>query len=217
MRAPWSSSALAVNSFAPWRDDPSELTLAGRKGFEPSFAFEMPCPNGVSAIAPHLDVVLRRPGEIVAVESKCSEYVQGSDHEVVAPAYLKLAEAADDRSASKWFGALRIVEKFLLLDGYQLVKHYLGLRKTFEAEASRLTLVYLFWEPPVSTNPGAELFERHRSEIAEFAAAVEGDDSCEFVSLSYAEHWAEQATRQESPGWFENHRLRLQARYLGTL
>ena len=29
MRAPWSSSALAVNSFFPWRVDPSRLRLAG--------------------------------------------------------------------------------------------------------------------------------------------------------------------------------------------
>src|SRR5262245_54847110 len=28
MRAPWSSSALAVNSFAPWQRDPALLTLA---------------------------------------------------------------------------------------------------------------------------------------------------------------------------------------------
>lgn len=39
MRAPWSSSALAVNSFWRWRDDPSLLDLAGRRGFAAGFRF----------------------------------------------------------------------------------------------------------------------------------------------------------------------------------
>ncbi len=33
MRAPWSSSAFAVNSFAPWQRDPASLMLAGITGF----------------------------------------------------------------------------------------------------------------------------------------------------------------------------------------
>jgi hypothetical protein len=33
MRAPWSSSALAVNSFAPWAADPVVLAIASRSGF----------------------------------------------------------------------------------------------------------------------------------------------------------------------------------------
>src|SRR5262245_38894030 len=75
MRAPWSSSALAVNSFTPWQRDPVLLKLAGLSGFTGRFAFEAKCPNGVSRIPPHLDVLLERGHEIVAVESKCTEYL----------------------------------------------------------------------------------------------------------------------------------------------
>src|SRR4051812_16935044 len=65
MRAPWSSSALAVNSFAPWQRDPTLLSLAGISGFTETLAFETKCPNGLSAIPPHLDVLLERGDEIV--------------------------------------------------------------------------------------------------------------------------------------------------------
>src|SRR5690348_15989993 len=58
MRAPWSSSALAVNSFAPWASDPTLLSLAGISRFTETLAFEAKCPNGVSTIPPHLDVLL---------------------------------------------------------------------------------------------------------------------------------------------------------------
>src|SRR5205823_8048253 len=58
MRAPWSSSALAVNSFALWQRDPTLLKLADLSGFTETLAFEAKCPNGVSRIPPHLDVLL---------------------------------------------------------------------------------------------------------------------------------------------------------------
>src|SRR5690242_3795054 len=40
MRAPWSSSALAVNSFAPWQRDAALLKLADLSGFTETLAFE---------------------------------------------------------------------------------------------------------------------------------------------------------------------------------
>src|SRR4051812_31402935 len=40
MRAPWSSSALAVNSFGPFRGHVSALRLAGLDGFSGHLAFE---------------------------------------------------------------------------------------------------------------------------------------------------------------------------------
>ena len=43
MRAPWSSSALAVNSFAPWAPGPRPLKLAGLTGFGERLVFEAQC------------------------------------------------------------------------------------------------------------------------------------------------------------------------------
>ena len=215
MRAPWSSSALAVNWFARWRSDATFLPLAGRVGFDARFKFEEQCPNGVSAIAPHLDVVLRRPGEVVAVESKCTEFIQGGDHGPVAASYKRLADRGDERAASRSFAALDHVEQFLLLDGYQLVKHYLGLRNLDEKQ---LTLVYLYWEPANALEgPGADLFALHRREVAEFARLVEGDETCEFLALSYPDYWAELDALPEQPSWLVAHLKLLQTRYLVEL
>ena|ERR1700730_6312939 len=88
---PWSSSALAVNCFSPWRVDRERLELAGRSGFAEGMRFEAACPNGVAKfVDPHLDVLLRRSGEIVAVESKCTEFIQGGRHKPVSASYTKL-------------------------------------------------------------------------------------------------------------------------------
>ncbi len=215
MRAPWSSSALAVNWFAPWRSDATLLPLAGRVGFDARFKFEEQCPNGVSSIAPHLDVVLRRPREVVAVESKCTEFIQGGDREAVAVSYKRLADRGDERASSRWFAALDHVEQFLLLDGYQLVKHYLGLRNLDEKQ---LTLLYLYWEPVKALEgPGADLFDLHEREVAEFARLVEGDETCEFHALSYPDYWAELDALPEQPPWLSAHLKLLQTRYLVEL
>src|SRR3954469_21194950 len=92
MRAPWSSSALGVNSFAPWAREPRSLQLAGLSGFGERLVFEAQCPNGVSRIPPHLDVLLERgDGGVVGVESKCTEHLTEKTAKV-ADAYLRLAE-----------------------------------------------------------------------------------------------------------------------------
>jgi hypothetical protein len=208
MRAPWSSSALAVNSFAPWQRDPALLKLARLYGFTETLAFEAKCPNGVSRIPPHLDVLLERGDEIVAVESKCTEYLAGKKAKVAA-AYLALAEEGDERVASRWFAALAEVPSFRLLDAYQLVKHYLGLTRTYQGRP--LALVYLYWEP---SNAGdLPLFAKHREEVKRFGDLLVGDDTCSFEALSYPEHWRELDGLPEKPPWLDAHLADLRRRY----
>jgi hypothetical protein len=142
MRAPWPSSALAVNSFAPWQRDPGSLKLAGVTGFTEALAFEAKCPTGVSAIPPHLDVLLERGEAIVGVESKCTEYLSPKTSKVAA-AYLALATEGDERAASPWFAALADVPSFRFLDAYQLVKHYLGLARSYPGRVGCANLVTL--------------------------------------------------------------------------
>jgi hypothetical protein len=132
--------------------------------------------------------------------------------------YKKLAVDGDWRSSSRWFAALDHVERFLLLDAYQLIKHYLGLCETFKHEQPELTLVYLYWEPANTSDIIlAELFERHRREVAEFVDLVAGDPSCRFVPLSYPEYWAELEKVSDQPDWFAEHLRLLRARYLVKL
>lgn len=60
-RAAHSSSALAVNAFAPFRSDAAALRLPGGSDFT-SLSFERKCPHGlVGRRAPNLDVVVEGP------------------------------------------------------------------------------------------------------------------------------------------------------------
>lgn len=208
MRAPWSSSALAVNSFAPWAADPALLALAGFAGFTETLAFEAKCPNGVSRIPPHLDVLLECGDDIVAVESKCTEYLTPKTAKI-ADAYLTLAEKGDERASSRWFVALAEVPSFRFLDAYQLVKHYLGLRFTYPKRP--LTLVYLCWEP---TNANSlPHFATHRAEVKRLGDLVADDDTCAFDALTYPEHWHNLDALAEKPSWIDAHLVELRRRY----
>lgn len=209
MRAPWSSAMLAVNSFGPWRNDLERLVVAGTGSFAGRLQFEAKCDNGVSRIPPHLDVLLERGGEIVGIESKCTEYLSRKKRKV-SPKYLALTDA---RVHSKWFEVLAEVPTFRHLDAYQLVKHYLGLRRTFEDRP--LTLVYLYWEPLNADSFKA--FGDHRYELARFAALVKDDPTCRFVPLSYERHWDELSALAAPPGWLGEHLARLRRRYLVAL
>jgi Restriction Endonuclease associating with ARP len=208
MRAPWSSSALAVNSFAPWQRDPGSLKLAGVTGFTEALAFEAKCPNGVSAIPPHLDVLLERGEAIVGVESKCTEYLSPKTSKVAA-AYLALATEGDERAASPWFAALADVPSFRFLDAYQLVKHYLGLARSYPGRP--LLLVYIYWEP--ANARALPLFNEHRAEVERFGKLVAGDPGCRFEALSYGEHWRELDALSAKPAWLDRHLAQLRLRY----
>jgi hypothetical protein len=210
MRAPWSSSALAVNAFLPWRMRRDAVPVLGLGPFALPFAFEAKCPNKVSSIPPHLDVLFETGSAIVAVESKCTEFVQGNAHLTVSRRYLALAAAHDSRASSHWFRALARTAAFTLLDSYQLVKHYLGLRNTYPA--GELTLAYLYWEP---ANADAEpVFLAHRDEVARFADLVAGDTTCRFVPASYTDLWRQWASMSGAPAWLPAHLELLQRRYL---
>jgi hypothetical protein len=208
MRAPWSSSALAVNSFAPWQRDPGSLMLAGITGFTEALAFEAKCPNGVSTIPPHLDVLLERGDAIVGVESKCTEYLSPKASKVAA-AYLALAARRDERAASRWFAALADVHTFRFLDAYQLVKHYLGLARSYPGRPLRL--VYIYWEP--ANARALPVFDEHRAEVERFGELVAGDRGCRFEALSYGEHWRELDALRAKPAWLDRHLVQLRLRY----
>lgn len=128
----------------------------------------------------------------------------------VSPRYCRLKDKGDTRATSKWFEALAHIDEFRLLDAYQLVKHYLGL--AHEYPDSPLALVYIFWEP---ANADQEpVFAHHRQELERLSSLIDGDKTCSFIWLSYAEHWQELQTLRDAPTWLGEHLERLQTRYL---
>jgi len=200
-RAAHSSSALAVNTFAPFKSDPAALRLPAGGGFA-SVSFERKCPHGLAGRrSPNLDVVAEGPTGVVAVESKCLE--------PLAPAYD--AEIRDGRRGTAWFQEmLRLAEEpraYRWLDAAQLVKHAFGVAYTFADRP--MTLLYLFWEP---SNPEAyPIFAEHRAEVTRFAASV-GGGGPEFVAMSYPELWSLWGTCPHSE-WLRTHVGRLKGRY----
>lgn len=207
-RAAHSSSALAVNTFAPFKSDPAALRLPAGGGFG-SLSFERKCPHGLAGRrSPNLDVVAEGPTGVVAVESKCLEPL--TPHVAnFAPAYD--AEIRDGRRETAWFQEmLRLVEEpraYRWLDAAQLVKHAFGVAHTFADR--RMTLLYLFWEP---SNPEAyPIFAEHRAEVTRFAASI-GGGGPEFVAMSYPELWSSWGACPQ-PEWLRTHVGRLKARY----
>ena len=212
-RAAHSSSALAVNVFAPFKQKRGDLRLSGHGDFQ-AIGFERKCYHGIpNRRAPNLDVVAEAPGQIVAIESKCIEYI--------APHAAKFSDAyaanlKDHLGESRWFAAmLDLIEHphaYRWLDAAQLVKHSFGLSHTF-ADHGTVTLLYLYWEP---ANPKDHpIFAAHREEIARFAAAVKGATPS-FAAMSYPELWYRWDSGP-APEWLAIHLGRLRARYVVTM
>jgi hypothetical protein len=80
MHAAYSSAMLAVNSFAHWRNSKQDLgllQLGGASNFT-DLQFERKLATGLRGTPPHLDVLAEGSQNVVAVESKCTEYL--SEH-----------------------------------------------------------------------------------------------------------------------------------------
>jgi hypothetical protein len=212
-RAAHSSSGLGVNCFAPFKQRIADLTLPGHGAFA-GLQFERKCPTGLrGGRAPNLDVVLTGPSNVVAIESKLTEYL--SPHRAkFSPAYG--AQITDVRRRQGYFHEmLRLLDHpdhYKWLDAAQLIKHAFGLARTFPDRP--VTLLYLFWEP---MNPDASPeFAAHRAEIKDFKSRVEGSSPV-FEAMSYAELWQAWCENAALPEWVQEHRENLERRYLVSI
>ena len=106
-RAIHSSAALMVNSFARFKDQPAQLTLAGLTGFR-TLTFERVCPTGLRAPGqPNLDLVAEGPAGVIAVELKCTEPLSPT-----VPSFSQKYEeqVRDERRGGEWFRAMQTVQ-----------------------------------------------------------------------------------------------------------
>jgi hypothetical protein len=210
-----SSAALAVNSFARWKQHAGELSLFGIAGFE-WLRFEGPCPSGFAGTPPTLDLLARDAKHVVGVESKCLEYFDGHKAEF-SPSYdaVDNPSSNDARRDSPWFRELQALrkdsKKYARLDAAQLIKHYLGLAHTYPATGQPLdvTLGYVFWEPENWRE--VEPCRQHREETARFSAAV-GGDRVGFQWMTYQDLW-NRWDRLDTPAWLRAHVAALRKRY----
>jgi len=212
-RAAHSSSGLAVNCFAPFRQRIADLTMPGHSGFD-TLQFERKCPTGLrGGRAPNLDVVLSGPNSVLAIESKLTEYL--SAHRAnFSPAYE--AQIRDARRDQGYFREmLRLQDRpdhYTWLDAAQLIKHAFGLARSFPDRP--VTLLYRCWEP--ASPSGSPEFAAHRNEIDEFRARVAGSSPA-FEAMSYPELWQSWRDSAPTPGWLDEHLENLQGRYLVSI
>jgi len=200
-RAAHSSSGLAVNCFAPFRQRIADLTIPRHSGFD-TLQFERKCPTGLrGGRAPNLDVVLTGPDSVLAIESKLTGYLSAHRADF-SPAYeTQIRDARRDQGYFREMLRLRDrPDHYTWLDAAQLIKHAFGLARTFPDRP--VTLLYLFWEP-ANPNAGPE-FAAHRDEIEEFRARVAGS-SPTFEAMSYPELWQSWSDSDSTSGFAGHH------------
>lgn len=199
-----SSSALAANSFGPWRIFPQSLRLLDQTDFD-FLQFEKQCPTGLGGTPPNLDLLVSNPDVVVGVESKFLEFLAPKKPKF-SPSYAResLPQAED-----AWWNLLVELkdgpEQYL--DAAQLVRHYLGLRNQPEFAGKKIVLLYVFWEPENWSD--FPEYVQHRKEIAAFAEKVLNSE-VEFAWLSYPELWAQWESLNVNPG----HVREIRKRYL---
>ena len=209
-RAVHSSSALAVNSFGPFKRQIADLKILDAEPFG-SLHFERKCPTGLRGNAPNLDVFLEGDSGIIGIESKLTEYL--SRHRAnFSTAYCE--HIRDERRDTAWFTEMQRLmkepESYDWLNAAQLIKHAFGLTnpKTETFRGKSAILLYLYWEP---LNPARySEFSEHRREIKKFAKRVCGSSPL-FRAMSYQELWS--SWGQAAPDWLMKHLDDLKSRY----
>lgn len=196
-----SSSALAANTFGPYRNDPKGLTLLGHGGFR-KLKFEYQCPTGAGRGIANLDVLLKGDDAILGVESKLVEILSKK----TASFSKKYHKVFDEEKDAAWMAVFKALDKkpnlYEHLDAAQLVKHYLGLRQKFSEK--KLSLVYLYWVP--LNAKCLSIYQKHAGEIKDLKERLSGTDT-PLLAISYPELWDEMASSNP------DHVARLRARY----
>lgn len=205
LRHPETASAMALNSFLPWRDRPRQLMLAGQGPFT-ELRFAARCPTGVRGTPPLLDLLAASGDSLVAVAARGPDYL-GRKPSRLAAAY---SGATLPEGMAGWQALLADLEqepgRFRHLDAVSLLKNAIGLARTFPGHHP--TLLYVFWEPARADELA---FHRHRAEIRTLAQTVQGA-FVSFEARSFAELWAEWETASSEP-WLREMVAELRARY----
>ncbi len=192
-RAAHSSSALAANTFGPWRINPQSLHLLGETGFE-ILQFEKQCPTGLGGFPPNLDLLVASPDVVIGVESKFLEFLSPKVPKFT-DSYTRENLPQMEECWAEWMEELKAGPK-QYLDAAQLVRHYLGLRNQPEYEGKKRILLYIFWEP--SNWQEFPEYRQHREELAVFQDKVKNSD-IPFVWMSYPELWNQWETQGQCP------------------
>ena len=181
-----SSAALAINTFAPFKSNPSDFVILGRTGLN-DLSFEEKVSTGLKGNPPNLDVYLQFGNESIGLESKFTEYFSPKQAEFSKSYNPQKLPWAED----VWWKIKEEAEKSdsRHLDVAQLVKHYFGLsRLIHNGETQSVSLMYVFWEPENAED--LEICQKHREELSDFREKTKGSE-VSFSWLPYPDLWRE--------------------------
>lgn len=189
--AAYSSSALALNCFAPFLG-PRRLALEGHSLERPQLETILKIGHGCGR--PNLDLLDSSSDRVLAIESKCTEYLKTKKAVTHSDfAWLKARDRGDPyerrtRELAAGDGAIQLHSMltrdplaFRHLDATQLLKHYLGLRNEFDGRSC--TLIYLYWEPDNAT--AIKACREHDNEIARLEPLL-SDPCVRFRPMTYS-------------------------------
>lgn len=211
--AAYSSTALAVNTFSPFRRQIADLAIFDLRGFT-ALSFEAKLPTGVST--PNIDV-LCEGRTVLVIEAKCLEYLRrGETADVRRSAkkvpfstqYLRTERLLDNKFGELYKEINTDFGAFAPVGVAQIVKHYLGIKNSRHQDRPAI-LGYLFWEP--SDHEQYPVFAHHRKQIAAVGDLLRGS-SVRFHARSYAELWQEMLARAPA-SWVADHVAELRRRY----
>jgi len=171
----WSSSALACNVFDYWRERtlaPLLRALSVQDSAYEQPEFEQKFHTGVRSARANLDVVFRATDSAclpIAVESKFTEPYQSGEKECLRPSYFQHPKTWDTLPSCRTTAeSLTGSKRFECLDAGQLLKHILGLTRTFGQ--GRFILLYLWYDVE-----GSEASDKHRAEVIEFSSLISAE------------------------------------------
>ena len=155
--------------------------------------FEGTCPIWKDRTAPHLDMIAETMDLLVAVESKCTEWMKPK-RALFASVYDELEPDTPDSDWTPWFDQMqRLRDTYQLFDSAQIIKHAFGLLSCHKNSSVRL--IYLYWEPR-NAEDWPECRE-HREQAQDLAEKVKGS-TVQLIPMSYRELW-EDWQRHDTP------------------
>lgn len=190
--SPESSSALAVNGFGTFLNNPGALPPfpclddLDWPALSVDIERQMRFPWG-GGRHPWLDAAVETATHLIGVESKRFEPFRDSKLAKLSPKYSSYEW--DERMDSWCAMRDRLMaepDAFRHLDAAQLVKHGYGLMTEAKRRGKSPVLLYLYAEPTEGRAIAESAFADHRSEIASFASAVFGS-TVRFASCSWRE------------------------------
>lgn len=182
-----SSSALCINNFAIFKQNPTNISFLDYTDFTEA-VFEKKLSTGIST--PNLDFYLENSKTIIGIESKFTEYLTSKiDHtkENLSKYFMREELSFLPRLfESLILNYINCPDK-MFLNVAQLLKHSIGLIKNKGNKEA--VLVYIYWKPK-SWNQNGEyqkIYAQHKCEIEEFSKRI--NKFLTFKCLTYSEFW----------------------------